>query len=119
MTAGTSLHVLSALALSLLIAPSLWGQESGAGRASELSDIYAAPARRVAAVPLRETPAPNIDGVLQVDTWSANVRFAWLNRAGTGLFIVYNEAQGFSSLSGPLSRALIVKFNYMLTLWGG
>jgi hypothetical protein len=65
MTAGTSLHVLSALALSFMIAPSLWGQESGAGQASELFDIYAAPARRVAAVPLRETPAPNIDGVLE------------------------------------------------------
>jgi hypothetical protein len=69
------------------------------------------------------TPAISLQSLVQysdqIDTWSANVRFAWLNRAGTGLFIVYNEAQGFSSLSGPLSRALIVKFNYMLTLWGG
>ena len=46
----------------------------------------------------------------QIDTWSANVRFGWLNTAGTGLFVVYNEAQGFDALSGPQARGLIVKF---------
>ena len=56
---------------------------------------------------------------MDVDFWSANVRFAWLTRAGTGLFIVYNEAQGFESLSGPIRRELIVKFNYLVTIFGG
>jgi hypothetical protein len=69
------------------------------------------------------TPAISLQSFIQyadqIDTWSANVRFAWLNRAGTGLFVVYNEAQGFDSLSGPLRRELIVKFNYMFTVWGG
>jgi hypothetical protein len=69
------------------------------------------------------TPAISLQSLVQysdqVDTWSANIRFAWLNRAGTGLFIVYNEAQGFDSQSGPLGRQLIVKFNYMFTIRGG
>jgi hypothetical protein len=69
------------------------------------------------------TPAISLQSLVQysdqVDIWSANIRFAWLNRAGTGLFVVYNEAQGFDSLSGPLQRQLIVKFNYMFTIWGG
>ncbi|UCC81907.1 MAG: carbohydrate binding family 9 domain-containing protein [Gemmatimonadota bacterium] len=69
------------------------------------------------------TPAISLQSLIQysdqIDICSANVRFAWLNRAGTGLFVVYNEAQGFDSLSGPLQRQLIVKFNYMFTLWGG
>ena len=69
------------------------------------------------------TPSISLQSLVQysdqIDIWSANIRFAWLNRAGTGLFIVYNEAQGFSSLNGPLSRALIVKFNYMFTILGG
>jgi hypothetical protein len=69
------------------------------------------------------TPAISLQSLVQysdqIDTWSANVRFAWLNRAGTGLFIVYNESQGFDSLSGPLRRELIVKLNYVFMLWGG
>jgi hypothetical protein len=55
----------------------------------------------------------------QLDTFSANVRFGWLNTAGTGLFIVYNDQQGINSLSGPLNRSLIVKYNRQFNLWGG
>ena len=29
-----------------------------------------------------------------IDTWSSNVRFSWLNTAGTGLFVVYNDSKG-------------------------
>src|SRR6185295_14821763 len=29
----------------------------------------------------------------QARTWSANVRFGWLNTAGTGLYVVLNEGQ--------------------------
>ncbi len=46
----------------------------------------------------------------QIDTWSANVRFGWLNAAGTGLFISYGEVQGLEELAGPLDRSLHVKF---------
>ena len=54
----------------------------------------------------------------QLDTWSANARFGWLNTAGTGLFIVYNETQGFDTLDGPLGRSLILKFTRQLNLTG-
>jgi len=55
----------------------------------------------------------------QVDSWSANVRFGWLNTAGTGLFIVYNEVQGFDTLSGPQGRSFFIKFSKQLNLTGG
>lgn len=49
----------------------------------------------------------------QAGTWSGNIRYGWLNTAGTGLFVVYNESRGANywyELGGPFSRALIVKF---------
>ena len=45
----------------------------------------------------------------QIDTWSANVRFGWLDDAGTGLYVSYGEVQGFDELAGPLDRSLHVK----------
>jgi len=41
--------------------------------------------------------------------WSANLRFGWLSRAGTGLFLVYNEGQELDGL-GPISRSFIIKY---------
>ncbi len=55
----------------------------------------------------------------QIDRLSANVRFGWLNTAGTGLFIVYNDIQGIDQLHGPLGRSLIVKFTRQLHVLGG
>lgn len=54
----------------------------------------------------------------QIDSWSANVRFGWLNTAGTGLFIVYNEVQGIDSLIGPQGRSLIFKFTRQFGVLG-
>ena len=54
----------------------------------------------------------------QLDTWSANARFGWLNTAGTGLFIVYNEVQGVESLTGPLGRSLFIKFTRQFNVFG-
>jgi hypothetical protein len=54
-----------------------------------------------------------------VDTWSANVRFGWLDTAGTGLFVVLNTAQGFNTLEGPLARSFIIKYNRQFNIWGG
>jgi len=50
----------------------------------------------------------------QLDRWSANARFGWLNTAGTGLFVVYNEAQGVDALSGKLNRSFVLKFTRQL-----
>ena len=55
----------------------------------------------------------------QIDTWSANVRFGWLNTAGTGLFIVYNEVQGLEDLTGPLGRSVYLKFTRQVNVFGG
>jgi hypothetical protein len=42
-----------------------------------------------------------------------------LNTAGTGLFIVYNEVQGFDTLSGPQGRSFFIKFSKQFNLTGG
>jgi len=54
----------------------------------------------------------------QIDRLSANVRFGWLNTAGTGLFIVYNDIQGIHQLDGPLGRSLTLKYTRQFTLLG-
>jgi len=49
----------------------------------------------------------------QQQAWTANVRFGWLNTAGTGLFVVFNdgeEADSFFRWQRPASRSLVVKY---------
>jgi hypothetical protein len=56
----------------------------------------------------------------QADVWSANVRFAWLSTAGTGLYVVYNDARNaerLGRLGEPLHRGLIVKYARQITLF--
>jgi hypothetical protein len=36
----------------------------------------------------------------QIGQFSSNVRFAWLNRSGTGLFVVYNDRRDTLSSNG-------------------
>ena len=53
----------------------------------------------------------------QADVWSVNARLGWLDTAGTGLYVVYNEAQeshGLTSLTGPITRSFIVKYSRQL-----
>ncbi len=47
--------------------------------------------------------------------WSTNLRFSWLQTAGTGLFLVYNDTEGFNGL-GPLNRAFILKYSRQVDL---
>ena len=61
------------------------------------------------------TPLIYLQALLQynddADVWSSNVRFNWLNTAGTGLFIVYNDTEGLGNvLIGPQNRSLTVKY---------
>ena len=50
------------------------------------------------------------------ENFSSNVRLGWLDTAGTGLYIVYNDTYHQGSFattgipSGPLQRQLIVKY---------
>jgi len=47
----------------------------------------------------------------QVGLVSSNIRFAWLSRTGTGLFIVYNDSRDtFVEPQALLGRALIIKY---------
>lgn len=49
----------------------------------------------------------------QASAWTTNVRFAWLNTAATGLFVVFNDgeqADSFFNWQRPLARSLTVKF---------
>lgn len=55
----------------------------------------------------------------QQDMWSANLRFGWQQTAGTGLFIVYNDARGIQTLDGPLYRSLIIKYSRQFDLFRG
>ena len=41
--------------------------------------------------------------------WSTNLRFHWLETAGTGLFVVYNDTESLQGM-GPVNRAFIVKY---------
>jgi hypothetical protein len=53
----------------------------------------------------------------QVRAWTANARFGWLNTAGTGLFVVFNEGQvadGFFDWVRPQTRSVIVKYTRQL-----
>ena len=55
----------------------------------------------------------------QADVWSVNARAGWLDTAGTGLYVVYNEAQeshGLTRLSGPKTRSFIVKYSRQLRI---
>jgi hypothetical protein len=59
----------------------------------------------------------------QTGNFSGNVRFGWLNTAGTGLFVVFNDLERFavdprSDLrEGPISRNVIVKYTKQVDLF--
>ncbi len=59
------------------------------------------------------TPSVFVQSLIQFndrsDRWSTNLRFHWLQTAGTGLFVVYNDTESLEGL-GPVNRAFIVKY---------
>jgi hypothetical protein len=58
-------------------------------------------------------PSVFVQSLLQyndrTNRWSTNLRFHWLETAGTGLFVVYNNTEALNGL-GPVNRAFIVKY---------
>lgn len=74
------------------------------------------------------TPSVYLQSLIQYnaqsDTFSGNLRFAWLNTAGTGLFLVYNDLRNTASFAerglpeGPLDRTFVVKFTKLLNIGG-
>jgi len=59
------------------------------------------------------TPSVFVQSLLQyndrTDRWSTNLRFHFLETAGTGLFLVYNDTEGMNGF-GPVNRAFIIKY---------
>lgn len=45
--------------------------------------------------------------------WSTNLRFSWLNAAGTGLYLVYNDTETLNGL-GPVNRSFIIKYSRLI-----
>jgi hypothetical protein len=45
----------------------------------------------------------------RTERWSTNLRFHWLETAGTGLFVVYNDTESLEGM-GPINRAFIIKY---------
>jgi hypothetical protein len=69
------------------------------------------------------TPSIYVQSLTQysdlADAWSTNVRFAWLDAAGSGLFVVYNQANGFDTLARdtPLNRTFTLKYSKLFNVW--
>ena len=72
------------------------------------------------------TPSIFFSATLQYDDEAedlgANFRFAWLNRAGTGLYIVYNDTSQWGTFErtgiprGALQRQFVIKFSKMFDI---
>ncbi|MBI1873924.1 MAG: carbohydrate binding family 9 domain-containing protein [Acidobacteria bacterium] len=53
----------------------------------------------------------------RADIWSVNLRFSWLQRANTGLFLVYNDTRELEDFTGtPIGRVFILKFSRMFDM---
>jgi hypothetical protein len=53
----------------------------------------------------------------RADAWATNLRFAWLQRANTGLHVVYDEIRDIGNLgTGIPDRSLIVKYSRLIDL---
>ena len=66
------------------------------------------------------TTLRNLSALLQYNgqtgQFSSNVRFAWLNRSGTGLFVVYNDRRDLLSSTAieALGRSFVVKYTRLV-----
>ena len=52
----------------------------------------------------------------RADVTSVNLRFGWLQRAGAGLFVVFNELEDRAGLSAETERTVIVKYSRLIDL---
>lgn len=68
------------------------------------------------------SPRLYLQGLLQyngqADLYTGNLRFGWLNTAGTGLFVVYNERRLTDERWRHLDQAIVVKFTRQLSVGG-
>jgi len=71
------------------------------------------------------TPRIFISSLLQFNNqtsiWSGNLRFGWLNTAGTGLYLVYNDAENatsFTDIGTPIGRSFTLKYTRQFDVRG-
>ncbi len=66
------------------------------------------------------TPKITLASLLQYndanDILSANLRFAWLRSASTGLYLVYNEIDDRSSEEASPRRSIVLKYSHMFDM---
>lgn len=68
------------------------------------------------------TPRLYVQALLQLndaaDVWSANLRVGWLHTAGTGLFVVFNQTNGFEDalIPGVDNKTMIVKYSRLINV---
>ncbi len=48
----------------------------------------------------------------RTERWSTNLRFNWLRTGANGLYVVYNDTEGFDGY-GPVNRTFIVKYSHL------
>ena len=68
------------------------------------------------------TPRVALEALFQYnnvdDFFSTNLRFSWLRSANTGLYVVYNDIEGFDRYAGAEpNRSLVVKYTYLFDLF--
>ena len=68
------------------------------------------------------TPKIFVEALVQyndrIDDWSTNLRFGWLQRAGAGFYVVYNETRDIGSAgTGVPERSLIIKLSRLVDVF--
>jgi hypothetical protein len=68
------------------------------------------------------TPKIALEALIQYnnvdDFFSTNLRFSWLRKANTGLYVVFNDIKGYDRYTGEQpNRSLIVKYTHMFDLF--
>jgi hypothetical protein len=68
------------------------------------------------------TPQIALEALLQYnnvdDFFSTNLRFSWLRKANTGLYVVLNDINGYDRYTGEQpNRSVIVKYTHMFDLF--
>jgi hypothetical protein len=55
----------------------------------------------------------------RTDRIATNLRFSWLRKANTGLFVVYNELDDFGDLDllARPDRSLILKYSHLIEVF--
>jgi hypothetical protein len=67
------------------------------------------------------SPRISLQGLIQyndrADLWSVNLRFAWLQAANTGLFVVYKETRDIGDIVlGIPDRSFIIKYSHLFDI---